>query len=140
MKLTAWLGVVVGVLAVGWLFHRAEGQNYARGAQCITSANCANCLIGTSSDSSCSSGYRCTVYQSGTSQSTFKECVRSSNPQHMCTFGQPPDPAITCQSMSFYTCGCQQGGAACDYSASSCVCSGTPGGSVDVGISTLCAS
>lgn len=136
MKLARLLGLFVLASAFG-LFHHVQAQQpYVRGANCVESANCANCLTMSISDSNCPSGVQCRSAQSSTAQSTFKTCVQSSNSQHQC-FIQTLDPAITCQSMNYWNCGCKQSSTvSCDYS--SCPCSGTPAGTADGTVNVKC--
>lgn len=70
--------VCFACLAVAPWYGHADDE--MEGAACVPSANCGNCLVGKVNDTTCTSGFRCSVYQcTGGNTANFKFCVRSTS-------------------------------------------------------------
>ena len=115
------VGLPLGVLMA------ASGPNDFNFSQCVTQANCGNCLDGYTSSPACAPNFACALFQGSTVQVRRQTCVDAGSSNQWC---QGAGSGPTCNNMNVWFCtNCRDPKTGnCMNMATSCVCSGTTSG------------
>jgi hypothetical protein len=119
--------VIAGIPLSVLLAAAASGPNDFNFSQCVSQANCGNCLDGYTTSPACAPGFACALFQGSTVQARQQTCVDSGSSNQWC---QGSGTGARCNNMNVWFCtNCRDPKTGnCLNMATTCLCSGTPSG------------